>query len=196
MKLSLNNFLIGIKQIVTGSNRPALVGGVPGADGGFNLDVTYDLGDVVLGSGTTFTTTSNVPLLSNAASNTSIGTITQLIPRDYDEASDKFLVRVIAKSAGGTNSPTITIASSTTVLGGTVGVTGSTVVSGATSSTLTAYEFDLSGQGLVRDAILSATITIGAHTTDAFQVFAIEIVYSSCVVSYKDTTDALGNPLR
>lgn len=196
MKFALNNFLFALKNIVTGSNKPAATGGVPGVDGGFNLDVTLDLGDVVLGSGTTYTTTSNVPLLSNAASNTSIGTFSQAIPRDYDEASDKFLVRIIAKSAGATNSPTITVASSTTILGGTVGVAGTSVVSAATTSLLAVYEFDLSGQGLLRDTILSGTITIGAHTTDAFQVFAIEFVYSSCVVSYKDTTDALGNPLR
>lgn len=198
MKYGPQNFLYGIKQLVSGSNKPAATGGVPGVDGGFNQDYMLDNGDVVLGTGTTYTTTSNVPILSNAASSTNltVGTFSYLIPRDYDQASDKLLIRIVAKSAGGTDTPKITVASSTSALGGTVGVAGTSVTSASTSSTLAVYEFDLSGQGLVRDTILSAVITLATHNTDAFQVFFIEIVYASNLVAYTDGVDALGNPLR
>lgn len=195
MKFSLNNFLYALKQIVTGSNA-VNAGGLPGVDGGYNEDVTLDLLDVTLGSGTTAVTVSNTQALSNAATNTSFGNISYLIPRDYDEASDKLLVRLIARTAGTTDFPTLTVASSTSVLGGTVGVAGTSKTSAVVTSSTAVYEFNLSGQGLKRDTNLALLMTMGAHTTDAIQLFAVQIVYASTIVSFIDGNDAVGNPLR
>jgi hypothetical protein len=206
MKFGPQNFLFGVKNIVPGSDSPLATGGAVPADGGFLLDVSMDLNDgVFAGSTITYTTASTVPIISAAAATTLITTYGFQIPRDYDETSDKVVVRILARDAGTTNTPTLTVASSTTIMNATgamaagvvIGNPGVTApVSAALSSTLTEYEFDLSGQGLTRDSILSFTITASAHTTDAVQIFAVGLVYASCLVSWRDAVDVLNHPLR
>lgn len=195
MHFSPNNFLYLVKQLVTGGLKPDATGPLP-ADGGFYLDYQVALGSGINSTGATIISVNNVPILSSAASNTLITDIGFLVPRDYDEASDQIKVRLLARSGGTTNTPTLTVASSTTQLGSTVGVAGTSVVSAAITAVEAAYEFDLSGQGLTRDSILNFTVTASAHTTDTVQIFGIEVVYASCLVSWKDGFDALGNPLR
>jgi len=195
MKFSPNNFLQNIKNIVPGGLRQNPTAPLPN-DGGFNLDYSLGLNGGVFAAGATFTTVNNVPIISSAASNTTIATYGFLVPRDYDENSDQIRVRLLARMGGATNTPTLTVASSTTILGSTVGIAGTSVTSSAITATEAVYEFDLSGQGLTRDEILSFVITAGAHTTDAVQIFAVEVVYASCIVSWRDGLDALGNPLR
>ena len=206
MKYGPYNFLFGIKNLVPGSDTPVATGGAVPADGGFLLDVSMDLNDgVFAGSTITYTTASTVPIISAAAATTLITTYGWQVPRDYDETTDYVVVRVLARDAGTTNTPTLTVASSTTIMNSTgilaagvaIGATGFTApVSAALSSTLTEYEFPLSGQGLVRDSILSFTITASAHTTDAVQIFAVDLVYASCLVSWRDAVDVLNHPLR
>jgi hypothetical protein len=195
MKFSPNNFLTELKNIVPGGLRQNPTAPLPG-DGGFNQDYNLGLNGGVFSGSAALSTVNNVPIITSAASQTTVATYGFLVPRDYDENSDQIRVRILARMGGATNTPTLTVASSTTLLGGTVGVAGTSVTSAALSNVEAAYEFDLSGQGLTRDEILSFVITAGAHTTDALQIFAIEIVYASCIVSWKDGLDALGNPLR
>lgn len=195
MHLSPNNFLYLIKQTVTGGLAPNTTGPLP-ADGGFNLDAVLSLAPDVPGASATVVNVNNTPVLSSAASQTTIGTWSFPIGRDYDEAGDQIRVRLLARSAGATNTPTLTVNSFITALGGTVGVAGTIVVGTAITATEAAYEFNLSGQGLVRDSVLSFNVVAGAHTTDAVQIFAVEVTYASCLVSFRDGLDALGNPLR
>lgn len=205
MKFSPNNYLYMVKQLVTGSDVPVLTGGSVPADGGYLVDQPFMLNNGVLAASTiTYTTASTVPLISAAAATTNIGVWSMQIPRDYDQTSDKFIVRILARSAGATNTPTLTVASSTTIMNSTgaiasgvaIGAPGTSVTSAALSTTLTEYEFDLSGQGLTRDSILSFNLAASAHTTDAVQVFAIAAVYASCQVSWLDAVDVLNHPLR
>lgn len=197
MKFSLNNFLYAIKQIVTGGGFAVNSGNtLTSADGGFNQDYNLGLNSGVPASSTvTYTTSSNVPVLQAAAATTTVGTFGFLVPRDYDQATDKLIVRILAKMAGATDAPTLTVAPKVNPLG-VAQTTPASVVSAALSTTERAFEFNLSGNGLARDAIVSFTLTAGAHTTDALLIYAIEVVYASCIVSYIDDVDALGIPLR
>lgn len=209
MRFTPDNFLYALRQIVTGGGKLSN-STLPAPDGGFNQDVNVGLNSGPLASGATLTTSNNVPIISSAASSTAllINTNSFIVPRDYDQTTDKVIVRIFAKSAGTTDTPTLTVASSTTVLAGTVGVAAKSITGAAISNKVAVYEYDLSGLGLVRDEILSFTLTSAVHNTDAVQVFAIELVYASTLVAFTDGNltggdptdlaglDALGNPLR
>lgn len=206
MRFSCDNFLYALKQIVTGGGKLSN-STLQAPDGGFNKDEQLDVTDAVLGTGTTAGLVSNMVALTNAASSTTVGTWQYQIPRDYDQTTDKLIVRVIADSAGTTDTPKLTVTPHTLSLGGTsVAITGIQTSSGV-SNKPAVFEFDFSGNGLSRDELIAFTLTTAAHTTDAVQVYGFQVVYASCLVAYTDATlgndpadlaglDALGNPLR
>jgi len=205
MRFSCDNFLYALKQIVTGGGKLSN-STLQAPDGGYNKDEQLDVTDAVLGTGTTTGLVSNMVALTTAASSTTVGTWQYQIPRDYDQTTDKLIVRITADSAGTTDTPTLTLTPHTLLPGGTsVAVTGK--VSAAVTNKPAVYEFDFSGNGLVRDQFIAFTLTTGAHTTDAVQTYGVQVVYASCLVAYTDATlgndpadlaglDALGNPLR
>lgn len=206
MRFTPDNFLYALKQIVTGGGKLSN-STLQAPDGGFNRDEQLDVTDAVLGTGTTAGLVSNMVALTTAASSTTVGTWQYQIPRDYDQTTDKLIVRVIADSAGTTDTPKLTVTPHTLVLGGTpVAITGITSSTGV-SNVPQVFEFDFSGNGLVRDELFALTLTTAAHTTDAVQTYSIEIVYASTLVAFLDETlgndpsdlaalDAVGNPLR
>ena len=218
MRFTPDNFLRLVKDVVTGTNSPVSNGsqGVQGADGGFNLDVRLDLGDMALGSTSIITVDGNgTPVLQTGVSSTqgstnTFGTISFQVPRDYDQNSDHLILRLVADSNGTTDTPTITVAASTVSLTSTgstyaapVAATSSTTA--AMTNTPTIYEIDLSGNKLVRDTLVTAKITTSNHNTDKANLYAMELVYASCLIAFVDemTTagkavgyDVLGNPLR
>lgn len=218
MRFTPDNFLRLVKDVVTGTNSPVSNGsqGVQGADGGFNLDVRLDLGDMALGSTSIITVDGNgTPVLQTGVSSTqgstnTFGTISFQVPRDYDQNSDHLILRLVADSNGTTDTPTITVAASTVSLTSTgstyaapVAATSSTTA--ALNNTPTIYEIDLSGNKLVRDTLVTAKITTSNHNTDKANLYAMELVYASCLIAFVDemTTagkavgyDVLGNPLR
>lgn len=215
MKFTPNNFLQFVKQIVCGGGAATSGSTLKAPDNGFNLDVDLGLGNASLGSGTTMTTDSGgLHILSEAASSTAltIGTWGFIVPRDYDQVSDIFKIRVVAKMAGATDTPALTIATSTAAsstsqvgLSGLVysstiaaNTAGSTATTSALSATAAIYEADLSAQKLTRDTLVTVKLTSAVHNTDAVQILAVQMVYQSCLVAWGDIydRDVLGNYLR
>lgn len=212
MNFASHNFLYAVKQLVVGSSKKNSDGS-SAADGGYNTDFALALGDVspATGSTTLVTDAAGLHVLKTVHSQTSIGTAGFIIPRDYDQNTDKLILRVTAAMSGGTDTPVLAVTSSTqavvTSTGSTYGAlaAGTIASTAALSTTISIYELDLSNQSLVRDTIVSLVLTSGAHTTNDVLIYALEIVYASCLVAFSDSSnmggtkigyDALGNPLR
>lgn len=220
MRMNPDNFLYAIKQLVVGSSRKN-ADGSSAADGGFNQDYNLGLNGATLGSTTIMAVDgSGVPILSNPVSSTNgstntFGTWSFLVPRDYDENTDKLIVRATADSNGATDTPVLTIASSTMALTSTGStyagiVNGLSSTFGAMTNTPTIYEADFSGLKLVRDTIVTIKIgtpidATGRHNTDKINLYNAEVVYASSLVAFNDEVitggkavgyDVLGNPLR
>lgn len=191
MKLSLNNFLYGIKQIVTGGGLEK--DGITAVnDAGYLLDENDLLDAGTLPSGTTFTTDTNgFAILSVAATNTTVTSLGFWVPRDYDEATDELHVRFAANSAGATDTPTVTVTPKFQAVGGSsTAFSPATQVSAALSATAQLFDFVWRKQGLKRDTFVVFTFTSGAHTTDALQVRSLGVTYRSTLVSYHETDGA------
>ena len=211
MRASLDNFLLFIKSIVTGANAGVSVGSTsaPAADGGYKIDTIGNLSDITnLVSGTTLTTTDSglIPVLSTTATDTGIGIFSVPVPRDYDEATDNFTVRLIVAYSG-TGTITMTGQPVILALGGSP-VTGTTVNGTAEFSTTTlalgagpqVVEFVFNGLGLTRDSIIAVTLAYVGTTSAAPLIYMVEANYNSCLVSYNEMTtgadSVTGNPLR
>lgn len=213
MLFNKDNFLEFVKDIVVGTNKPKTTGGATPADGGFNQDAAVSVGDLAPATASTTVTTDAAGLraIKSLHGQTTIGTFGFLVPRDYDQNTDKLIVRLVMAMSGNTDTPVVSVTSSTqsptsassstygAIAAGTVGSTS------ALSSTITVYEVDMSNQSLVRDEIVALKLTAGAHTTDDLFIYAIELVYASCLVAFQEAFngagtkvgyDALGNPLR
>ncbi len=134
----------------------------------------------------------NLRIFSSAASTTNVGTVEFAVPRDYDEATDVFKLRLMAAMAGATDTPALTV----TVYRKRAGANIATLVTakamdanfGATalSSAAQMVEFDLSGYSLLRDDVLTIVITSAAHTTDALYVYSVTPMHRSTIVSYNE----------
>lgn len=161
---------------------------------------------------------STILVYAVAAGGSTVGTLLWSMPRDYDEASDAFRLRIMANMTGNTDTPGLTAtmyrqrgnSGSTTLFGtppSSTGYTGSSVladfypramVPANLSSTVQVVEIDLSSQGLLRDDALTIALGSGAHTTNGIQIYFIEVEYRSCLVSYNESTKLLplgSNPL-
>lgn len=206
------NFLEVIKELVTGGGR--LKSGTLKDDAGFARDMNFSLTDIDLGTTFTANTTTgvvtasgailtssetNIRVASFAASTTAVGSIELMIPRDYDEATDTFALKISIASAGATNSPTLTatvykkspgaaaVAVATSVNGTAIGGTAAL----ALTANAQIMEFVFDQKGLLRDDAITITLTATAHTTDAILVYGIEPIYRSTLVSYHESD---GNP--
>lgn len=123
-----------------------------------------------------------------------------VVPRDYDESTDSFLMRLQAAMGGTTDTPTIT-ATVYIKRAGKALATGAVtkVLTMASGTTSAMYEFDLSLNGLKRDDALTITFAVGSHTTDVLDVYSTAVILRSCLVSYNETDGAnaeTGNNLR
>lgn len=198
-----HNFLTFIRDLVMGGGRDSA--GNARNDGGFLVTDALRLpGDLTTIDGLTLTgatvpavlrTETNGMTVAGAASTTALGSFTFQVPRDYDEATDEFKIRVLAGMDGATDTPTL----DATIYRKRAGVALSADLNPTASAALaadTAWKtIDGSGKALKRDDVLTINILSGAHTTNALSVHAIEIVYRSCLVSYEQY-DASNNALR
>ena len=172
MKLSLNNFLYGVKQIVTG-------GGDSGVnDAGFLHEEQSLLDSAGYSTGTT-----------------DLGESHFVVPRDYDEATDEFKLKVAGRMAGSTDTPDIDVVISRTRVGESdvTTLTSTTIIT--LDDTYDTAELDLSGEEFKRGDHLDVAVTSGAHATDAIERLTLIPIYRSCLVSYHEE-DSDGNPLR
>lgn len=193
MKLSLNNFLYGLKQIVMGDNE---------TDGGFLCDVPVDLSSVELSSNVAFAADeTNGRVLKVTFTNDSVFHITQPVPRDYDEALDHLKVRVLASMLTVSTDDDVELDSElyVKVPGTALSSDKDPTAPGTVLSTTEQWiEFDLSGNELTRDDVfIFELITNGANDTSGEEVLihAIEIEYRSTLVSYNEE-DSDRNHLR
>jgi hypothetical protein len=72
-----------------------------------------------------------------------------LVPRDYDEKTDEFTFEVVAKMAGATDVPTLTLDPDKQVIGAAaaqMAVSSGSLTTAALSTTLTKYTFKLNGR--------------------------------------------------
>jgi len=175
MKLSLNNFLYGLKQIITGGGRTSGTGPKP-ADGGFLHDRQLDYIDELNSGGIT-------------PSGTSFDYF--ILPRDYDEAVDTLQLHLLGSTAYTGDLTIVSYLIDVLVPG------NSTAVSTAAQSTTftlpnTAGEFytftlDLSDNGMKRDtAFRVSTIAVSTATQVANSTGVIHghLTYASDLVSY------------
>jgi len=193
VKLSLSNFLYGLKHIVMGDNE---------TDGGFWKDVPLELAGVDASSNVSLAADeTNGRVLLVEETNDSVFHLTRPIPRDYDEAIDKLKVRVLASQLTQSTDDDVELDSEVYVktAGSALGSDLDPTAPGTVLSTTEQWiEFDLSDNGLTRDDVVNfELITNGANDTNGEEVLihAIELVYRSTLVSYNEQ-DASGNDLR
>ena len=225
MRCNSDNFLEFMRTIVTGGGKLSVtpfgtttpqLSTLEATDGGINEDVTLSLGDANLGSTTVSSTDSQglriliTSVSSTNGSTNSFGTFGWVVPRDYDVTADKCIIRVVAAMNGGTDTPTISVASSTllplgtltssgllnstvsltngkTVVGSTVTALSPLTISSTLSSTQAVFEFDLSGLGLIRDTFVSLQITTGNHNTNKAILYSVNLVYAWTIVAFTDS---------
>ena len=126
-----------------------------------------------------------------SASQTDLGYLTFMIPRDYDESVDKLHFRFFCNSAGDSNTPTIDGAIYRKRAGAALSADLDPTISAAmNNSTAKAGFVEVVSQGdghKAGDAIC-ANFTTSAHTTDAAHIYGLEVVYASNL-AYYDKTD-------
>lgn len=188
MKASENNFLTFLQGVVTG-------------DEGFFVDRNDLIGSSVLATSVTYIADGNgYPVLNAAAGITAVAAVGFVVPRDYDEHSDKLVVRFAAKMAGATDTPTLTLVAKKMTVGSapatltadeadaSLGTSDATTA--ALGTTAQTFEVVFTGQGLTRGQIVLLTLTSAAHATDALQLQQIGVSYRSTLVSYDRETTA------
>lgn len=206
MRFTPDNFLYMVKQLVTGTNLPVTTSktGIP--DGGIKVDRPYTVNAIApLGANATVGALNNQPAVTTASTYTNIGTFGIQVPRDYDEASDNFKLRITAIQQTAVSSQTLL---GTPYINGVAGtqVTGKAPFATANlnlSITAQVVELDFTGLGLKRDQIFSVVLAYGAAAgTSGTSIIGLQTHYDSTIVSYNetdatDTTDTVdGNALR
>jgi hypothetical protein len=171
------NFLQEVKQIVTGNNniQGSTSNGIPfpnvSDDGGFLVDVDIS---------------SRIPSTLTSTATSTISTL--FITRDYDQASDNAMLRLICSTSTAGN-PTISTSVALTIWNPNISTTStSTTVAQISStafvsSTITNYGVDFSGNGLqYGDVISLALSTTGGN----LGLIGAAFTYSSDLVAYQD----------
>jgi hypothetical protein len=142
----------------------------------------------------------NLKVVNVPASNTSIGSITFVVPRDYDEATDTLDIKLGVAMSGSTDTPSLSAAAFRKRPGSNIATIGASIAGKDITQTSTLnlstteqlVYFRLSQAGLRRDDQVTVALTSGAHTTDSINVYFIEPFYRSTLVSYAETDDSRG----
>lgn len=203
MLLDASNFLVLIKNLVTGGGRDSA--GNAKLDAGYLVSRPLNApGDLKTIDGLTLTaatvpavlrTETNGLTVAIAASQTAGGSFMFQVPRDYDETTDEFKIRVLAGLDGTTDVPTLDATiyrkRAGTALSADLNPTASTAMSDSSAW----KTINGTGLGLRRDDVLSINLVSGSHTTNAVSIHAVEVVYRSTLVSY-DEFDSTNATLR
>ncbi len=168
-------------------------------------------------SGFSTTSETNSVALKIPAGTTNWGQILFTIPRDYDEATDRLVLRLFAAqlSIATDTNDSLQVTSYIKLIGKALGSNNGTVKGTAPFSTTTlvlstteqVVEFNLSGYGLKRDAVITVDLATNGNNVTAGNeiiVYGGGWSYDSCLVSYNETDNlgvdgtlsAEGNPLR
>ena len=188
MSLNPATFLKRLEAVITGEGFKKVIPGL-------------DINSLRLTTGAILAADSGNPMRASletsfegvqlASSQTSLGTLTSVVPEDYDESRDKLRIRFLANSAGDTNTPTIDAAiyrkRAATALSADLNPTISGAVNNNTAKAGW-VEINADGLGLQAGDAITVVLTSSAHTTDALNVYGLEVVYAACLV-YFDPTD-------
>ncbi len=160
---------------------------------------------IAVQSGNGTTQVNSIPVITVAETATAIGTFSLAVPRDYDEATDRFTIYVEAAVANSADNATTVTASAEiqhiatptaqTAVAAVTGVTPFTTTTLDLTTTPQVVEIVLSGNGLKRNDIIAVTLALGGTATanGAAYVYSVDYSYDSTIVSYNDT-DATDNP--
>ncbi len=119
------------------------------------------------------------------ASQTALGVLAFKIPRDYDKDNDYLRIRFLANSAGDTNTPTIDASMYRKRAGAALSSDLDPTISGAVNSNTNIadwVEIDADGLGMQAGDAVTFIFASSAHTTDALNVYEIEVIYKSDLV--------------
>jgi hypothetical protein len=127
------------------------------------------------------------------SSQTDLGTLTFMVPRDYDATQDKMRIRFLVNSGGTTDAPTlhaaIYVKKPGTALGADVSPTASAAIPKTSATTGAAWrEIIVEGEGLEPgDAVCCLLHTGGTRgTTDSVVIYALEVVYIGDLAYYEE----------
>ncbi|HEB26571.1 MAG TPA: hypothetical protein ENI05_02175 [Porticoccus sp.] len=124
-----------------------------------------------------------------SSSQTALGDVTFLIPRDYDEGVDKLDLRFLVNSGGDTNTPTIDCAMYRKRAGAALSSDIDPTISAAVNNNTAKagyVEVRSHGDGWKAGDAVTCVFTTSAHTTDDFHVYGFEAVYASDLAYYED----------
>ena len=122
-----------------------------------------------------------------ASSSTFTGEFMWKVPRDYDQVKDQLRLRFLVNSAGDTDTPTLDAAIYRKRAG--VALTADldpTISAAVPNNTAIAdwREINIDGNGLQPGDVLNIEVTASAHTTDALNIYDVEMEYRSTLVYY------------
>lgn len=120
-----------------------------------------------------------------ASSQTALGTLTFKIPRDYDKDNDYLKIRFLANSAGDTNEPTIDASMYRKRAGAALSDDLDPTISDAVNTNTAIadwVEIDASDLGMEAGDAVTFIFASSAHTTDALNLYALEVIYRSDLV--------------
>jgi hypothetical protein len=128
------------------------------------------------------------------SSSTALGTLTFMVPRDYDKDVDKLRIRFLVNSGGTTDAPTLDAAiyvkKPGTALSADVDPTASAAIPKTSATTGAAWrEIVVEGQGLAPGNAVTCILATGGTrgTTDTVAIYALEVVYIADLVYYEET---------
>lgn len=214
MKLTPNNFLQLIKNLVTGGGLASVnVSGtttnqlstIMPADAGFFIDVEYPVNSLIQpATGTAIATAfTNGKAIKWTAGSTQSVVVPFIIPRDYDQSFDWIDLTIVgAKAGAGSDTPSFTVQAFVLPVG--AAATNAAANPNATvfnikvptvtftQSTAIAH-FNFQGNGLQRKQIVNFVITPTGNTTAGQEILLADasLTYASCLVAFQE--DSLGN---
>ena len=180
-------FLSNCQRIVTG--WPGLKCNLPGVD----INAVRDADGTIL---TGATEPSREALESSfiglvvSFSATDLGTLSFMVPRDYDATVDKMYVRFLVSSGGTTDAPILDAAlyrkREGVALSSDLNPTASPAIPKTSATTGAAWrQIAAERLGLLPGDGLTWVLSTGTHTSDAVNVYAIEVVYYSDLAYWK-----------
>lgn len=198
MLLSPDNFLVHIKNLVTGGGRDSANN--PKIDSGYLKSVTMNpVGDLKTIDGLTLTgattpavlrTETNGLTVAAGASSNVLGSFMFQVPLDYDEATDLLMIRAIVGMDGAVDTPifdaTIYRKRAQTALSADLNPTAGAAIVASSD----VREIVLAGADLLAGDSLTINLISGAHTTNAISLHSLELRYRSTLVSYNEATSA------
>ena len=184
-------FLHNCERIVTGIE--GLKVSIPGLD----INSLRDADGIILTASTEpgrNALETNFDGVDVSSSQTDLGSLTFMIPRSYDATIDKMRIRFLVQSAGDTNTPTIDCAMYRKRAGAALTADIDPTISAAVNNNTTLagwVEIVSEGDGWEPGDAVTCIFTTSAHTTDALNIYALEVVYISDLAYWEEDASEL-----